>query len=100
MFLLLITLAGSPAFAESLHLPPEMRQTVDAAGSAIADGMRNAHQKVHQAGQESDVAKAVLTDLGKLWAGVKTKSRHALVYLDHELHEHVLGPDSAHSFHE
>jgi len=94
MFLLMIALASSPAFADSLHLPPEMRQQVDAADSAITEGMRSAHHKVRQAGQESDLAKAVLTDLGKLWAGLKSRSRSALVYLDHELHQHVLGPDS------
>jgi hypothetical protein len=93
MFPLLMILAGLPALADSLHLPAEMRQKVDATSSAIADGMRTAHQKVHKVGAESDLAQAVITDLGKIWAGVKNNSHRALVYLDHELHEHVLGQE-------
>ena len=93
MFLLLITLMGPAARADSLHLPTEMRQKVDAAEEAISDGVRSARHSVNHASEHSDLTKAVITDLGKLWSGVKTQSRHALVYLDRQLHEHVLGPD-------
>lgn len=94
MFLLIAMLAGSPAMAENLHLPPEMRQRVDEASSAVAEGMRTAHRKLDKAEHESDLLKSVTADLGKLWTGVKHKSHSALVYLDHKLHEHVLGLDS------
>jgi hypothetical protein len=94
MLLLLALLNQSPAQAESFHLPPEMSQKVDEASSAAAEGMRTAKRKLNKAEQESDLLSSLAKDAGKIWSGVKRKSRSALVYLDHELHEHVLGPDS------
>jgi hypothetical protein len=96
MFLLLIALMSPVAQADSIHLPAEMREKVDAASEAISDGVRAAKHSVNHASEHSDLTRAILSDLGKLWSGMKTQSRHAVVYLDHQLHEHVIGPDSAH----
>jgi hypothetical protein len=96
MFLLLIALMSPAAQADSIHLPTEMREKVDAASEAISDGVRAAKHSVNHASEHSDLTKAVLVDIGKLWTGMKSQSHHALVYLDHQLHEHVLGPDSVH----
>ena len=96
MFTLLIALMSPIAHADSPHLPVEMREKVDAASEAISDGVRAARRSVNHASEHSDLTRAVLADLGKLWTGMKTQSRHALGYLDRQLHKKVLGPDSLH----
>ena len=95
MFWLLITLMHSPLAAEAQapHLPPEMSQKYDEAKSAVAEGYRQVRLKAQKAERNSSLVDAIAKDLGKIWASVKARGRRALLALDRQLHERLLGPE-------
>jgi hypothetical protein len=93
MIWILLFLSGEPALADSPHLPPEMQQKVDDMGVALRQSYEEAQKKLTNAEKRSDLVHSVTSGIAKLWVGVKAKGIHALVYLDHQLHEHVIGPE-------
>jgi len=91
--LLFIFAQGPSARAESPHLPVEMQQKVDDMSAALHQGYLEAQKKLHQSEKDSSVVHSIADGVMHLWTGAKAKGRRALVYLDHQLHEHVLGPE-------
>jgi hypothetical protein len=72
-----------------------MTQKVNEVSTAVADGYRQARLKMHAAERDSSLVRSVAETAAHLWARVKAKGLGAIVYLDHELHEHVIGPEGA-----
>ena len=68
-----------------------MQQKYEDISSALRESYRNAQTRLHKSESENDVVHAVVGELGKLWIGVKAGGRSAVIYLDHQLHEHVIG---------
>ncbi len=93
MMMLFLLLFASPSHAESPPLPPEMRQKVDEAAEAVAEGYKQAQLRLAKSERSSGLVHGAAEDLRHIWAIVKNKSRHALIYLDHQLHAHVIGEE-------
>jgi hypothetical protein len=93
MIVLLFALLGTPARADTPHLPVEMQQKVVEAKDAFREGFRLARTKMHAAEKDSDFVHSVTSGIAHLWTSAKAHGRRAIVYLDRELHQHVLGPE-------
>jgi hypothetical protein len=91
---ILLLLAGSPAArAETPHLPTEMKQKISEAGAAMAEGVRHVKRKVAHAEEKSSTFRGAVEDLEALWGKLKRKGRSAVLYLDRQLHERVIGKE-------
>ena len=95
MIWIALLLSQSPARAEAPHIPAEMQQKVEDISAALRESYREAQTKMRSAKTGQGVAPAVLEELGKIWAGAKAKGHSAIIYLDHQLHEHVIGVEQA-----
>ncbi len=91
MIWILFLLAHAPARAEAPHFPAEMHQKYEDVSVALRQGYAEAQKKLRQSQKNSDLAHSITDGIAKLWAGAKAKGCRALVYFDHQLHEHVLG---------
>lgn len=94
MFWILLLLSTCPARADAPHVPPEMKQKYEDVSAALRASYEQAQRKVKHADESSDLVHAALENLRHLWKGAKAKGRGALVYLDHQFHAHVLGPEA------
>ncbi|MGZ3653491.1 MAG: hypothetical protein ACXWR1_13450 [Bdellovibrionota bacterium] len=106
-WILLLTFIGSPsARADSyIQVPAAVKEKWAEASQAVGEGYDSAKQRVDQVGRSevgtelrararaarsSSLGQAVVAAAQRLWAGVKHKGLSAVIYLDHQVHEHLL----------
>lgn len=93
MIWILLFLTGSPAHADTVQVPVEMKQKYDDVTEALRENYEKAQQRVHQAEKDHGFVRSFTSGVSHLWTSAKAKGRHALVYLDHQLHEKVIGEE-------